>query len=68
MKFKQFEGNRLIPYLIDEAGRTAAHELPRVFVRNCSVYAARRGTINGGRVIGDDCRGYIMPARTFGGY
>jgi CMP-N-acetylneuraminic acid synthetase len=39
----------------------AAHELPEVYVRNCAVYATRRASIERGQVIGDDCRGYVMP-------
>jgi CMP-N-acetylneuraminic acid synthetase len=30
-------------------------------VRNCSVYVTRRRVIDSGRVLGDDCRGYVMP-------
>jgi CMP-N-acetylneuraminic acid synthetase len=39
----------------------AAHELPEIYVRNCSVYATRRESIERGQVIGEDCRGYVMP-------
>jgi CMP-N,N'-diacetyllegionaminic acid synthase len=60
-KWKRMEGDRLVPYLEDERGRMAAHELPPVFVRNCSVYATRRHVVDGGQVIGADCRGYVMP-------
>jgi CMP-N-acetylneuraminic acid synthetase len=61
LKMKVMEGDRLLPYLEEERGRMAAHELPAIYVRNCSVYAARRRTIDRGQVIGDDCRGYVMP-------
>ncbi|HEV3416008.1 MAG TPA: acylneuraminate cytidylyltransferase family protein [Pirellulales bacterium] len=60
-KFKVMKGNRLLPYFEEEAGRMAAHELPRVYVRNCSVYVTHREVIERGNIIGDDCRGYIMP-------
>jgi len=60
-KFKVLNGDRLAPYFEEERGRMAANELPRVYVRNCSVYATRRGTIERGQIIGDDCRGYLMP-------
>ncbi|HEV2973136.1 MAG TPA: acylneuraminate cytidylyltransferase family protein [Pirellulales bacterium] len=59
-KFKVMHENRLLPYFEAEAGRMAVHELPRVFVRNCSVYVARRTAIDAGRIIGDDCRGHVM--------
>jgi CMP-N-acetylneuraminic acid synthetase len=60
-KFKIMQGDRLLPYFEQEAGRMAAHEMPHVFVRNCSVYATRRNVINERKIIGEDCRGYIMP-------
>jgi CMP-N,N'-diacetyllegionaminic acid synthase len=60
-KMKVLDGNRLLPYLEEERGRMAAHELPEIYVRNCSVYATRRTSIERGQVIGDDCRGYVMP-------
>lgn len=60
-KFKVMEQDRLFPYFEEEGGRMAAHELPKVYVRNCSVYATRRATIDAGEIIGSDCRGYLMP-------
>lgn len=60
-KLKRLEGSRLLPYLEDEGGRMSAHELPPVYVRNCSVYATRRHVIESGRILGDDCRGHVMP-------
>ena len=60
-KFKRMVGDRLLPYFEEEQGRTAAFELPRVFVRNCSVYATRAQVIDSGVIIGEDCRGYVMP-------
>ena len=63
VKLKVMNGDRLLPYLEDEAGRMAAQELPRLFVRNCSVYASLRPVIDAGpTVIGPDCRGYVMPS------
>jgi CMP-N,N'-diacetyllegionaminic acid synthase len=60
-KMKVLDGNRLLPYLEEERGRMAAHELPAIYVRNCSVYASRRNVVERGQVIADDCRGYVMP-------
>lgn len=62
IKMKTLEGNKLTPFLEDENGRMAEHELPTIFVRNCSVYASTIKTINENKVIGDDCRGYLMPS------
>ena len=61
LKMKTLQGDRLLPYLEEERGRMAAHELPEIYVRNCSVYATRRTAIDRGQVIGQDCRGYVMP-------
>ena len=60
-KMKVLDGDRLLSYLVDERGRTAAHELPPVYVRNCSVYATRRSAIDAGQILSEDCRGYVMP-------
>lgn len=60
-KFKTLDGDRLLSYFEEERGRMAAHELPHLYVRNCSVYAISRPTIERGQIIGDDCRGYVMP-------
>jgi CMP-N,N'-diacetyllegionaminic acid synthase len=61
LKMKTMQADRLLPNLEEERGRMAAHELPEIYVRNCSVYATRRAAIERGAVIGDDCRGYVMP-------
>lgn len=61
LKFKRMEGTRLFPYLEEERGRTAAHDLPSVYVRNCAVYVTRRGVIERGLILGEDCRGFEMP-------
>lgn len=60
-KFKVMQGDRLLPYFEQENGRIAAHELPKVYVRNCSVYVTRRQAIDQLKIIGDDCRGFVMP-------
>jgi CMP-N,N'-diacetyllegionaminic acid synthase len=54
-------GSTLKPYLEEENGRMAAHELPELFVRNCSVYVSKIKTIKEGKIIGDLCLGYVMP-------
>ena len=61
IKLKILQGDRLLPYLEEEEGRMAAHELPTLYVRNCSIYATRRQIVDSGQVIGGDCRGYLMP-------
>ena len=61
VKLKRMEGTKLLPYYEEERGRMASHELPQVYVRNCSVYVARRSLIERGLIISEDCRGYEMP-------
>lgn len=60
-KMKRLDGDRLVPYFEDERGRMAAHQLPELYVRNCSVYATQRSVIDSGRIVGEDCRGFVMP-------
>jgi CMP-N,N'-diacetyllegionaminic acid synthase len=61
VKLKRMIGDRLLPFYEDERGRMATHELPEVFVRNCAVYATRRTVVQSGSLLGEDCRGYVMP-------
>lgn len=62
LKMKVFgAGGQLLPYFEPEAGRMAAHDLPKVYIRNGSVYVSTLATIEAGAVIGEDCRGYLMP-------
>lgn len=61
IKLKVLEQDKLLPFLEEENGRMAAHELPDIYVRNCAVYVSRKRVINQGLIIGEDCRGYEMP-------
>jgi CMP-N-acetylneuraminic acid synthetase len=60
-KLKTMDRDRLRPFIEEEHGRMAEHELPAVYIRNCSVYATRCSVIDDGQIIGGDCRGYVMP-------
>ncbi len=60
-KLKVLSGTRLVPYIEEEGGRMATHELPQVYVRNCAVYATHRHVVEQGLIIGEDCRGFEMP-------
>jgi CMP-N-acetylneuraminic acid synthetase len=59
-KLKRLVGDRVLPYL-DEDGLRPSQELPEVWARNGSLYASRIDVIRGGRLLGDDVRGYEMP-------
>lgn len=61
VKLKVKEEGVLLPYVEEESGRMAAHELPELYVRNCSVYVSTIESINRGKIIGDCCLGYEMP-------
>lgn len=61
VKLKTLQNLELKPFLEEESGRMAAHELPELFVRNCSVYASRINSIQSGKIIGDKCLGFEMP-------
>ncbi|MCA1706386.1 MAG: NTP transferase domain-containing protein, partial [Actinobacteria bacterium] len=60
LKMKRIEGDRLVPWLWDDR-LAPAHELPQLWVRNGSVYACTRSTLDQGRLIDDDCRAFRMP-------
>lgn len=60
-KWKVMKGDCLHPYLEEENGRMAEHQLPRVYTRNGAVYATRRHVIENGSILGNDCRGHLMP-------
>lgn len=60
-KLKILDGDRVLPYFEEEAGRMSFQELPPVYVRNGAVYASRRAVIDEGRVLGADCRAFVMP-------
>ncbi|MEM8528903.1 MAG: acylneuraminate cytidylyltransferase family protein [Bacteroidota bacterium] len=61
VKLKVLEDKKLNPFLEEENGRMAAHELPELYVRNCSVYVANLENIKAGKIIGEHCLGYVMP-------
>ncbi len=60
LKLKRMEGDRLLPYLAED-GLTPAQELPPLWKRNGSVYASRREVLEGGALLAEDTRGYVMP-------
>jgi CMP-N-acetylneuraminic acid synthetase len=61
LKLKVLDGDRLLPYLAED-DLTPSHELPPLWVRNGSIYAARRDVVDAGKLVDDaDVRGYAMP-------
>lgn len=60
LKLKRLEGDRLVPFLEDDAMRPE-HELPELWVRNGAVYLTRRDVVDRGLLISPDCRAQVMP-------
>lgn len=61
VKAKLLKGDRLYPYVEEEAGRMAYQDLPKVYSRNGGAYCSKVEILNSGQVLGPDCRGYVMP-------
>ncbi len=61
LKLKRLKDHRLTAYLEDEKGKTAAHEIPLLYVRNGSVYVASRKLIDEGIIISDVSNAHVMP-------
>jgi CMP-N-acetylneuraminic acid synthetase len=61
LKLKVLEGNRLKPWLADDAMRPS-QELPELWVRNGSLYLTRADVLRGGQILDpDDQLAYEMP-------
>jgi CMP-N,N'-diacetyllegionaminic acid synthase len=60
IKLKRIEEGRLVPFL-EADSMTPSHELPRLYVRNGSVYVSRRTIIDGGVFVAEDALAYEMP-------
>lgn len=60
MKLKRIEAGRLVPFLAPDR-MTPSHELPRLYVRNGSVYASRRELIDSGTFVAEDALAHVMP-------
>ncbi len=63
-KIKELEGNVLKPWLIDEGEKTAAHQLPELYVRNCAVYVFKTNNLRKKITYGKVSLGYLMPPET----
>jgi CMP-N,N'-diacetyllegionaminic acid synthase len=61
LKLKRLKGDTLQAYLEEENGKTAAHEIPQLFVRNGSVYVASRKLVEQGIIISNVSNAHIMP-------
>lgn len=60
LKLKRMEGDRLVPWLEDDR-MAPSHELPKLWVRNGSIYLTRVGVLRRGEILAEDQRGYVMP-------
>jgi len=58
---QRLEPEERLALLIGDHGERPARDLPRLYVRNGSVYVSRVATIERGTLLSDDVRGYVMP-------
>lgn len=61
LKLKKMDNNSLSPFFENEEGRVAAHEIPKLYTRNGSVYVVSKKLINQGIVISDVSNAFLMP-------
>lgn len=62
MKIKKLEGDRVLPYCLEEPEGTRRQDLPIAYKRSSAVYAMRRDLImKHNRLYGDYIVGYIVP-------
>jgi len=61
LKLKKLNGKYLEPFFEKENGKVAAHEIPKLYTRNGSVYVVSKNLVEQGIVISDISNGYIMP-------
>ncbi len=62
MKIKKMEGNKVLPYVIEESEGIRRQDLPIAYKRSGAVYAMRRGLLMGdGRLYGDYIVGHVVP-------
>lgn len=62
MKIKKLEGDRVLPYCLEEPEGARRQDLPVAYKRSAAVYAMRRDLIiKDNRLYGDHIVGYIVP-------
>ena len=59
-KIKTLDKYYLNGWLIDEGQKTAEHEIPNLYVRNCAVYVFKSKNLKLGISYGNKCLGYDM--------
>lgn len=61
LKLKKLAGAAILPFFEDEKGRVAAHEIPKLYTRNGSVYVVSKKLVQQGIIISDISNAYLMP-------
>jgi CMP-N,N'-diacetyllegionaminic acid synthase len=61
VKAKKLEGNRVVPYIMEEPEGIRRQDLPTAFRRSGAVYAMRRQTIINNKLYGDLTIGHVVP-------
>lgn len=50
------------PFLVEENDKSTYQQLPKVYVRNCAIYASYTRVLNRKSLLGENVIGYTMPA------
>jgi len=61
LKLKVMHEQQLLPYLEEEKGRMASHEIDELYARNGSVYVSTRATVDDDDLLGAVSHGHVMP-------
>lgn len=61
LKLKKMVNNSIIPFFENEKGRVAAHEIPKLYTRNGSVYVVSKKLVEKGIIISDVSNAFLMP-------
>lgn len=66
IKMKKLDGNKVLPYCIDEPEGTRKQDLPKVYRRSSAVYVNRRDLVmKENKFFGDSVVGHITPLERF---
>lgn len=66
MKIKRLDGDRVLPYCMEEPEGTRRQDLPKAYRRSSAVYAMKRDLLmNKGKLYGDSVAGYVTPPERF---
>lgn len=65
IKVKKMEGDRVLPYCMEEPEGARRQEYPAAYRRSSAVFAMKRDLLMGGRLYGEHVVGHITPKERF---